>query len=422
MATYAARDFAHRLGGSPSDWGLRADQVVTIDENDRIWVDGHTLGHVNETEREYLEKPDRALALINKDRARKAMRPLDPKAAGWTDKDLIKEARRLGYEPNAGNGGRSPLWPVLASFLGRGAGAAAGGLLGVVGTVATPKEEQEKGLARGVVIGGSIGAAVGAAAGAPTGWRARAAAGALAGNAVGAATLFFLPWTWANIIATVMTPVGTYVAVRAPSRQENPASRWPWIGAGLAALLLAGGGIAYARLRKKKAVPSPEEAVLEAREILGPVASADDVADMAYAAAYPECPTVLDPNDPKHQGCIAAWMALKKMAAPKGPAPSKPARGPAAETERWLDGLTSQQRTELRDIIGTSYYDPISSAAWAGDDDATVKAVLRLKADTERLLAENPIAAASRYSQLKALLGPKLDTFLEMAERFEAQA
>jgi hypothetical protein len=41
----------------------------------------------------------KALAKINRNRARIGERPLDPKASGWTDKDVLLEARRLQVNP-----------------------------------------------------------------------------------------------------------------------------------------------------------------------------------------------------------------------------------------------------------------------------------------------------------------------------------
>jgi len=151
--------------------------------------------------------------------------------------------------------------------------------------------------------------------------------------------------------------------------------------------------------------------------------------DTAYHRGFPACPRTLDPGDPSHADCIRLWLQLRDEIAARLPAPRisspEPAEGladtgPAAEMRGWLQSLTAEQRNGLRRIIGANHYDPIVEAAQNGDDEGTVKAVRRLRKDADDLAANEPLAAWRQYSELKSLLGSKLDDFLKLTQRYAA--
>lgn len=219
-------------------------------------------------------------------------------------------------------------------------------------------------------------------------------------------------------------------------------ARWLWIGGAVAVALLLGGA-AYARFRKATEISppsSPEEAVDRAISLLGTARDPQEIADAAYPMAYPDCPPTLDPDDLSHAACIEDWWRLHDLAEAALPAggspPSEasppsdegrppqddgtlPTTGPAADMRAWLESLTQTQRAQLRTLIGATHYDPIKHAAYAGDDAQTVSAVLRFKNAAEKMLSDDPIAAAKRYSELRALLGPKLDELLAQAKKYQ---
>lgn len=376
---YQAEDFTRELGYTLEDWGLRPGQLVTIDENDRILVDSRFLGHLTPAERASLRAPF--------------------------------EAQPWGI-PRQVNPDLHPGWVAAAAFGGRVAGGllftAIGGALDGIGTTLA---------FRG--LGQILGAAGASAIAAPDGKRGVAALGAGAG-------------AWVPFMGAPLAAGGAYLATADGGRRRNPLSsrtkRWLWIGGGVAAALLIG-GVVYARSKAAPEGPlEPKDAVDRAIGILGEGAKAHDVADAAYPLAYPDCPDVLDPEDPTHARCIEYWFHLQDLAQERLPPPTdrpsgpKAAAGPAADMKAWLDSLTQDQRSELRQIIGPSYYDPIERAAKAGDDGKTVAAVLRLEAAVRKLVAQDPIAASKQYAQLKSLLGPKLDELLNTAKKYRGEA
>lgn len=229
-------------------------------------------------------------------------------------------------------------------------------------------------------------------------------------------------------------PTERDVLEQSVARVANPMSpstkRWLWIGGAVAAALLVGGGVAYARFRKsiepEGPIP-PQQAVDRAIGLLGTAREPEEIADAAYPMAYPDCPAKLDPEDPTHEQCIDYWWHLHDLAAERLPPPSErprphpdelPTEGPAADMRAWLESLTQHQRSELRRLIGPPYYNPIKRAAYDGDDGKTVAAVIRLKNSIEKLASDDPIEALKRYGELKDLLGSKLDELMDTAEKY----
>lgn len=418
MQIYAAREFAYRLGFDPEDWNLDLAEKVRVMPSDQVYVGDAFLGKLTQSQREALELEPSSLEVINAYRESTGLPLLDPYREQWSGEDLEIEAANLQRVANMA----ASAWPALGAFGGRFVGGWGMTWLGgrVFGTneplgILNPPVYASR------VVGQVLGAAGVAALAAPRGRRTRAALGGAAG-------------AWVPYVGAPLAALGAYFATKS-GRKSNPirprAKRWIWIAAGVATLLV-GGGVAYAKMRKRSSgPPSPEDAVDRAIEILGSDASAIEVADAAYPMAYPDCPEKLDPDDPDHALCIEDWNHLYDLAKdtlPKGkwgprPVPDDlPDEGPAADMRAWLGSLSPHQRTELRRIIGPKYYDPIKRAANAGDDGKTVGNVLRLKNAIEKLLREDPIEAASQYNELKKLLGPKLDDLMDAAEKYEGDA
>lgn len=375
---YSVEEFASALGYRPGDWGLDPQQTISVTDQDQIVVCDRLVGHVTDTEREML---DTAVGRV--------ANPLEP---GWL---------------------------AAAAFVGRFFGGWAGWGLGRLAFGGIREDAEGLGpLWASRVVGQLVGAAGAAAIAAPTQMRTRAALGAAAG-------------AWVPFLGAPLAAVGAYVATR--PRAQNPLSpgqrRWMWIGGGVLAALFVGGGVAYARVRKRMEPSpplSPEAAVDRAIELIGQDQSAQEVADAAYPMAYPDCPAMLDPDDPTHASCVEYWWHLHDLAAERlpppgtGPEDEGPAtEGPAVDMRAWLDSLTPHQRSELRRIIGPTYYDPIKDAAYAGDDGKTVGSVLRLKNAIQTMMSKEPLEAARRYGELKDLLGPKLDELMDAAEKYE---
>lgn len=213
-------------------------------------------------------------------------------------------------------------------------------------------------------------------------------------------------------------------------RTDNPLRKRWLVAAGIGAAALLVGGYAYARAAapKPEKPPSKQKAVRKAVSLLGRNANSNELTDVAYTMAYPKCPPKLDPGNPQHEDCIAKWLELQDMVIAETAKPRKakdgtpipePTNGPAADMQKWLDSLTSSQRSGLRKIIGGQYYDPIKNAAGAGDDAGTVEAVLRFKRAVEEYAYDDPIGAYKQYSELQNLLGPKLDTLLRAAKKYQ---
>jgi hypothetical protein len=427
MATYTAAHFAKALGSRPEDWALRPTDTVIVDENDRITVDSRFLGHVTSTERAWLEGEkgpsssfdvSNALIHINRHRRRLGMRSLDPYGAGWTDEDILVESRRISRLENS-----SMDWsPGWAPAFALGGGLLGGMLFTGLGRAAFGTDTDAlAALIVSRIVGQVVGASGLAAATAPEGMRARAALGAAAGG-------------WVPYLGVPLAAVGTYVATR--SRKQNPlsppAKRWLWIG-GVGAATLLVGGVAYAKLRTPTPAgpPTPTRAIATAIGILGSDAEVIEVTDVAYTMAYPDCPVVLDPDDPTHELCIEYWLHLRDLAIEQMPPPeSRPAEeqpglsmtGPAADMRGWLESLTQRQRSELRRIIGSKYYDPIKRGAYDGDDAGVVSAVLRFKNAAQKHASEDKFGALKRYLELQELLGAKLDELMQLAQQYEGQA
>lgn len=57
-----------------------------------------------------------------------------------------------------------------------------------------------------------------------------------------------------------------------------------------------------------------EQAIAQAS---GQVTDIEAITDIAFAQVYPECPSVLNPNNPAHATCINAWMRMYEIAGGK---------------------------------------------------------------------------------------------------------
>lgn len=206
------------------------------------------------------------------------------------------------------------------------------------------------------------------------------------------------------------------------------AKKRKWLIPALVGVAVLGiGGYAYAKSQTKiEPPPSPRKAVKKAIKTLGPNEKAVEIADVAYTMAYPKCPPKLDPDDPTHESCIRKWLklrdiALEELAKVEKTKEKKNGRatvGPAKEMRAWIDSLSQNQRTKLRQIIKPKYYDPIKQAADAGDDGATVSAVLRLERAVRKFAQESPVQAMLQLNELENLLGPKLDELMKKAKKY----
>lgn len=229
----------------------------------------------------------------------------------------------------------------------------------------------------------------------------------------------------------------------------NPSKKQWLVVGGITAAVALIGGYAYAASQapEPSPIPGPRAAVRKAIKML-PGSDSIEIADTAYVMAYPGCPPRLDPKDVTHGDCIAKWLNLREMALeeleapPKKKRPKRPGKkpdpsgtqepepehepplvppgpGPAADMKKWLDSLSGSQRSGLRKILGGQYYDPIVKGAESGDDAGTVKAVLRMKRSIENLVNTDKMAAFKKYQELEALLGPKLETLLRAAKKYQ---
>jgi hypothetical protein len=357
-----------------------------------------------------------ALTHINEHRRQLGMEPLDPYISGWTDEDVLIESQRISRLDNISTDW-SPGWAAAFAL---GGGVFGGMLFTKLGRSAFGTDALAA-LIASRIVGQVVGASSLAAAAAPEGLRARAATGAAA-------------VAWVPYLGAPFAAIGTYVATR--PREQNPISptkkRWLWIG-GVGATALLVSAVAYAKLRSPaiEDIPTPAQAVANAIEILGSDAEVVEVTDVAYAMAYPDCPPVLDPEDPTHELCIEFWLHLRDLAIEQMPPPeSRPSQeqpglsdtGPAADMRGWLESLTQRQRSELRRIIGKKYYDPIKRNAYEGDDAGVVLAVLRFKSAAEKHASEDKFGALERYLELRELLGPKLDELMQIAQQYKEGA
>lgn len=200
--------------------------------------------------------------------------------------------------------------------------------------------------------------------------------------------------------------------------------------------LTAGAGIARAfvgaRGPKGRAYdPALEPAVDDAIARHGADADTVKLANTAYESAFPECPKQLDPDDPTHADCIRRWLQIRdvvlaRLPPPAIPTPAEepglPTTGPAADMRGWLQSLTAQQRSELSRILGANLVRPLEQAAITGDDPGTVSAAVHMKKTIEDYAEEHPFDALRQYRDLKQLLGTKLDTLLQLAEKHRAAA
>lgn len=216
-----------------------------------------------------------------------------------------------------------------------------------------------------------------------------------------------------------------------PSSSKPRGPKWGWIGifaaagVGLGIFSYVTQAKAGKRLPKSKGL-SLDGAVKLAIKTLGADAHPYTLTDFAYTAAYPWCPSVIDPADPEHDECRELWMgALVKVFEATGIDPDAPLERPdpslssgiAADIATFLSKLTVSQRAELRTILGASRYDNIVSSAEAGNDASVQAQLMALRRDVEKLVSTSPLQAYALYSQLQKLLGDKkLEEFLAIAK------
>ncbi len=160
----------------------------------------------------------------------------------------------------------------------------------------------------------------------------------------------------------------------------------------------------------------PDQAVSEAINELGKDAGVLALTELAYPLAYPDCPPRLDPDDPTHAKCIDHWLDLRERISKRVPAGKGTGgtRGIAKKLGKWIDGLSSGQRTQLRNTIGAKLYDPIANGAKSNNDSQVTAGLLRLKRSINDLIAESKLQALALQSKLQNILGPKLDEFMKI--------
>lgn len=100
-------------------------------------------------------------------------------------------------------------------------------------------------------------------------------------------------------------------------REANPVSPWVWGALGLGAL----GAIVVAVARASQPVAQsvaapglqgPPDAVVQAQLAQHPTGRLLNLVDAIYAQQYPQCPEVIDPNEPLHEQCTQWWVLTRQ--------------------------------------------------------------------------------------------------------------
>jgi len=171
---------------------------------------------------------------------------------------------------------------------------------------------------------------------------------------------------------------------------------------------------ASAKAAKPKKL-SPSKAVSKAFSQMGAGTSKYALTDFAYILAYPTCPSKLDPDNARHQGCIDKWMDLlsrveaKKAALP--PEEKKSTTGTQALSPllQWWESLSSSQRSTVKEVIGTTAVNQLVTAARNGNATQVRARLTQVQGTFEQ---KSKIAQAQAYMKLKGSLGQKkLDEF-----------
>jgi len=229
----------------------------------------------------------------------------------------------------------------------------------------------------------------------------------------GAALAAVPPWYFSR----VKTPHQPWV---------NPMRTWKKvaIGFGVVTVVLVGtAGVAWARARPRQLavwIPSEDDAITAALDQSGPDAPVAEIAAAAYFMAYPDGPS------PPTGGHLVAWNRIvhkirTQLGRPEEGALEIPEAEDVDDTAElvgaWLASLTPAQEQGARSAIGSGTWDPVVQGAARNDDRATKAALLSLKVGIEHEASENKLGALKMYSDLKSLLGPKLDEFIGILDQ-----
>ena len=210
--------------------------------------------------------------------------------------------------------------------------------------------------------------------------------------------------------------------VQAP--YPNPMKTWHKVALGtlVVGVVFAGTAIIWVKTAKAATPQAPAEHVAIDMAIaqLGGEASTVDLAQMAYALAYPQAPF---PPTGKY-GEI--WNRIveviqARLARFEGPVvpPSTAADldDSSENVSAWLAGLSPEEEVGAREAIGAVLWDPLVGAARAHNDIATRAALLNLKNAIEAQIKESKLAALNTYGSLKSALGDeKLKAFIEIMD------
>jgi len=202
----------------------------------------------------------------------------------------------------------------------------------------------------------------------------------------------------------------------------NPERRRPVVGIVLITTLLIGatvtGVVLWRRRKRAQEAGTTSGALATAMTELGPNATATELTDHAYFRLFPDCPRVLDPDDPSHETCINDWLEIfaealelagdPEMRPKPGDKPGKKRSKPgmAKRLKSFINDISPQQRKQVRRIIGAKHYDALEKAAMDDDDEAARKAVSRLRSDINAL---SKLERARKGMELYSVLKRKTD-------------
>lgn len=219
-----------------------------------------------------------------------------------------------------------------------------------------------------------------------------------------------------------MAPPSCYLhSMWGPAYQANPWKPWQQAAVGIGLGVLAGAAVGTIILMARPARAAEPEgldedaAVRQAISELGRKAFTVDLAARAYELAHPSA------SFPPEGADLEAWNRIVVMV--QG-AQIPPATGPDSDGDEtaermadWLRSLSTEQRREVREIIGADLWDPIAEASAQGDDAATRAALRTLKAAVEDQMAKSKLFALSVFGNLRMTLGTaKLDAFMEIMD------